>query len=55
MPAKNQELQVKETQYLRELRALISAETMVALSIMCSYLFILWFVVLDILLLIRCK
>ena len=33
----------RNKQYLTELKALISYETNVALSIMCSYLFILWF------------
>ena len=43
MPVKHQEFQVKETQYLRELRILIAFETNVVLSIMCPYLFILSF------------
>ena len=41
MPIKNQSQRNK--QYLRELRALISFETNVELSIMCLYLFTLWF------------
>ena len=42
MPVKKQVSSQRNKQCLTGLRALISYEAKVALSIMCSYLFILW-------------